>query len=164
MTLEKTIPLAGIPRGEIPKNHFTGLDVAAAGRRWIGTAYHHQASLRGVGCDCLGLVRGLWRELVGPEPATMPNYSPAWDEVAKRDDMVSLFRAHLVELGRDRRDAGDVMVFRMRPEAAAKHCGVMTEGGRFLHSQSGRGVVEIELNAWWQRRIVAMFAFPGVGL
>ena len=29
--------------------------------RWIGTPYRHQASLKGVGCDCLGLVRGVWR-------------------------------------------------------------------------------------------------------
>jgi len=27
-------------------------------RDWIGTPYRHQASLKGVGCDCLGLVRG----------------------------------------------------------------------------------------------------------
>jgi NlpC/P60 family putative phage cell wall peptidase len=31
-------------------------------RGWIGTPYRHQASLKGVGCDCLGLLRGVWRE------------------------------------------------------------------------------------------------------
>ena len=30
-------------------------------RDWIGTPYQHQASLKGAGCDCLGLVRGVWR-------------------------------------------------------------------------------------------------------
>src|SRR5215207_7343246 len=34
--------------------------IVAAARGWIGTPYHHQASVKGVGCDCLGLIRGLW--------------------------------------------------------------------------------------------------------
>lgn len=32
-------------------------DIVAAARGWIGTPYLHQASLKGVGTDCLGLVR-----------------------------------------------------------------------------------------------------------
>ncbi|MDA3887796.1 MAG: peptidase, partial [Allgaiera sp.] len=42
--------------------------VVAIARFWLGTPYHDQASLRDVGCDCLGLARGVWREVVGPEP------------------------------------------------------------------------------------------------
>ena len=47
-------------------------EIVEAARAWLGTPYHHQASLRGVGCDCLGLVRGVWRELYGPEPEAAP--------------------------------------------------------------------------------------------
>ena len=36
--------------------------IVAAARRWLGTPYHHQATRQGVGADCLGLVRGVWRE------------------------------------------------------------------------------------------------------
>ena len=43
-------------------------DIVAETRGWIGTPYRHQASLKGVGCDCLGLVRGVWRACVGDEP------------------------------------------------------------------------------------------------
>ena len=46
--------------------------VIAAARSWLGTPYHDQAILRGVGCDCLGLARGVWREVVGPEPFPIP--------------------------------------------------------------------------------------------
>src|SRR4051812_32701629 len=42
--------------------------IVAEARDWIGTRYRHQASLKGVGCDCLGLVRGVWRACVGDEP------------------------------------------------------------------------------------------------
>jgi NlpC/P60 family putative phage cell wall peptidase len=39
----------------------TRAQIVVATRDWIGTPYQHQASLKGVGCDCLGLVRGVWR-------------------------------------------------------------------------------------------------------
>ena len=39
--------------------------IVAAARGWLGTPYRHQASVRGEGADCLGLVRGVWRELIG---------------------------------------------------------------------------------------------------
>lgn len=41
--------------------------IVAETRDWIGTPYRHQASLKGVGCDCLGLVRGVWRAVVVTE-------------------------------------------------------------------------------------------------
>ena len=49
-----------------------GATVVAHARAWIGTPYEHQASCRGSGTDCLGLLRGLWRELLGAEPETPP--------------------------------------------------------------------------------------------
>ena len=50
--------------------------IVAAARAWIGTPYQHQASLIHVGCDCLGLVRGVRREVNGPEPEEAPPYTP----------------------------------------------------------------------------------------
>ncbi len=47
-------------------------------RGWLGTPYRHQASLKGEGADCLGLVRGVWRETVGAEPTELPAYQPGW--------------------------------------------------------------------------------------
>jgi cell wall-associated NlpC family hydrolase len=40
---------------------------AVAARGWLGTPFHWQASLKGVGCDCKGLVAGVARELGLPE-------------------------------------------------------------------------------------------------
>src|SRR5688572_25297534 len=54
--------------------------IVAAARDWIGTPYRHQASLKGVGCDCLGLVRGVWREHYGAEPEAPPPYRADWAE------------------------------------------------------------------------------------
>lgn len=41
----------------------TRADVVAQAREWIGTPFHHQARLKGVGVDCIGLVIGVAREL-----------------------------------------------------------------------------------------------------
>ncbi len=38
-------------------------DVVAEARRWVGTPYHHQAQLRGVGVDCVGLIVGVGKAL-----------------------------------------------------------------------------------------------------
>ena len=49
-----------------------GDQIVAAARRWIGTPYRHQASRIRVGADCLGLVRGVFEEVMGRENAAEP--------------------------------------------------------------------------------------------
>ena len=59
-----------------------GDEIVSAVREWLGTPYRHQASCKGAGCDCLGLLRGLWREVLGAEPEAIPAYSMDWSEPA----------------------------------------------------------------------------------
>jgi NlpC/P60 family putative phage cell wall peptidase len=133
-------------------------------RSWIGTPYLHQASRRGAGADCLGLVRGVWRELVGAEPVQVPAYTPDWSEARREEALWAAARLHLVARAGGEAAPGDVLLFRMREGSVAKHLGILTDGGaepRFVHAYSGHGVVENSLSAPWRRRIVAAFAFPG---
>ena len=137
-------------------------DVVAAARGWIGTPYRHQAACRGAGCDCLGLVRGVWRELYGTEPARVPAYTMDWSEPQGEERLWAAARAHLFAC-RGRLRPGDVILFRMRAGSVAKHLGIATETGaapRFVHAYSGQGVVESALSIPWARRVVAHFAFP----
>ena len=55
-------------------------DIVTAARGWLGTPYRHQGAARGAGCDCLGLIRGVWREVYGQEPEAVPAYSMDWSE------------------------------------------------------------------------------------
>ena len=128
-----------------------------AARGWLGTPYHHQASLRGVGCDCLGLLRGVWREVIGPEPEVMPPYSPDWDEAQGTEHMLRVCNRWLVPA-----EDGCVVVFRMRPGMVAKHCGIATPDGTLIHSHTGHGVHEVALTPWWRKRIAGRFNFPEV--
>ena len=141
----------------------SGDAVVAAARGWIGTPYVHQASARGAGTDCLGLLRGIWRELHGAEPAEVPAYTPDWSEPGRDEVLWRAARAHLVEKRLVERAAGDVLLFRMRDGLVAKHLGILAEVGAtpsFVHAYSGHGVVESPLSEPWIRRIVSCFDFP----
>lgn len=138
------------------------VDVA---RGWIGTPYVHQASLRGCGADCLGLLRGIWRELYGEEASAVPAYTSDWSEPQGDEHLWRALQERLLAKPLDDEADGDVILFRMRDRGVAKHLGLQSRIGdtaRFIHAYSGHGVLETALSAPWQRRIVARFAFPDV--
>ncbi|RKF12971.1 peptidase [Roseovarius spongiae] len=137
--------------------------IVTAARGWIGTPYLHQASCKGAGTDCLGLLRGVWREVLGAEPETPPAYSMDWSEPARIEALWAAARRHLCAKARLAAAPGDVLLFRMREGAIAKHLGIQGRTGAeasFIHAYSGHAVVESPLGAPWRRRIVARFTFP----
>jgi NlpC/P60 family putative phage cell wall peptidase len=137
--------------------------VVAAARGWIGTPYVHQASCKGAGCDCLGLLRGVWREVIGEEPETVPAYSKDWSEPEGEERLWRVGLRHMAVKRPDDQAEGDVLLFRMRDGAVAKHLGLQAQvgpGASFIHAYSGHGVIESALSAPWARRVVARFALP----
>lgn len=136
--------------------------VVEAARRWIGTPYRHQCSVRAVGCDCLGLVRGVWRELYGAEPAGLPAYTPDWGEVAGRETVLETAAAFLRPVADAALAPGHLLVFRWRAGMVAKHLGVATGPDRFIHAWEAAGVCEVSLGIHWRRRIAAVFSFPEI--
>lgn len=141
--------------------------VVVEARRWIGTPYCHQASLRGAGADCLGLLRGVWRATMGAEPEALPPYSADWSEASGDERLMAAALRHLMPIEPGEAGQGDVLLFRMRVAAPAKHVGLLaTEflaGGRIIHAYSGHGVRETHLIASWLRKLAAAFRFPERG-
>lgn len=139
-------------------------DIVQLARAWIGTPYHHQASVRGVACDCLGLVRGIWRERHGSEPEALPPYTPDWGEGGGQEVLLSAALRHLLPADQDEPLCpGDVVLFRMRAGAVAKHLGIISAAGeaaRFIHAYNAHGVVDSPLTTPWRNRIAARFRFP----
>ena len=157
-------------------------------RSWVGTPYVHQASCKGAGCDCLGLIRGVWRAVMGAEPETPPPYSPDWTAADGGESLLLAAARHLrpVWLDRPARTAlcdaghatedlppddeappgadeiapGDVLLFRYRSRLPARHAGIATGTGTMIHAREGIGVVTEPVVGWWHRHMAAVFAFP----
>lgn len=137
--------------------------VVEIAQSWIGTPYVHQASCKMAGCDCLGLIRGVWRGLYGAEPQDIPAYSWDWSEPQGHEDLWDALSSYMRPKPRECSDAGDVLLFRMRPSSVAKHLGIQAgtpKATTFIHSYTGHGVIETSLTNPWSRRIVARFSFP----
>ena len=134
-------------------------------RLWLGTPYRHQARCIGAGCDCLGLILGIWRALYGSLPAEPPAYSPDWAEAGEGEALLQAAGAWLVEKPLALIIPGDVLLFRIRERGAARHLGLYSApapGARFIHAYSGHAVTESPLSLPWRRRIAGCFAFPPI--
>ena len=139
----------------------TAQKVLGMAESWIGTPYRHQASLLGVGCDCLGLIRGIWRGLYGHEPELPPPYAPDWDERGGEDRLMAAAKRHFLTVpGMGEAQPGDLLLFRWRADAAAKHLGILAGPEHFIHAYEQAAVVRSALVPGWKRRIAGIFRFP----
>lgn len=141
-----------------------GVAVVAEAREWLGTPWHHQAPLKGVGCDCTGLVRGVigaFRPL--PPELQQMDYARMPDGVT----LLRLCREHLHEVSVADIAPGDVLAFTYGtdPQHMAIAADYVHGGLSMIHALDQRGrdpgrVVEHRIDTAWQRRIVAAFRVP----
>jgi NlpC/P60 family putative phage cell wall peptidase len=133
--------------------------------------------VRGAGCDCLGLLRGVWRDLMGDEPESAPPYSEDWAESSGREDMYAAFKRHFEEIDPLLLAPGDIALFRMLTRSPAKHCGIIGRelplplrveraccpravrgrGMTLIHSRANTRVTEEPLTAAWRRKLAYAF-------
>jgi NlpC/P60 family putative phage cell wall peptidase len=137
-------------------------EIVAATREWLGTPYHHQASERGVGADCIGLVRGVWRDIYGFDAEQPPAYSRDWAEASGDETLLAAATRHLCSIDPTTMKPGDVVVFRLRSGLIAKHAAILVSPQSFVHAMEGAPACEVPLAQWWRRRLAGAFAFPGV--
>lgn len=129
-------------------------------RTWCGTPYLHQASVKHIGCDCLGLLRGVWRELYGDEPELAPPYAPRWTETTEQDLLQIMADRYFMPKRPDEMvKMGDVMLFKYRQNMPARHVGIATFDAKFIHAYVGRGVVENRLSPWWLRHMSGHYSW-----
>ena len=136
--------------------------IVTEARRWIGTPYQHQASLIGIGADCLGLVRGVWRTCIGPEPEATGPYSADWAEATGQERLFAAGEKYFSRIEPASAEPGDVLLFRWRDHVPAKHLAIVTSPGMMIHAHDGANVAEVALAPWWQRRLAFAFTFPGI--
>lgn len=139
------------------------VDVA---RSWIGTPYRHQAAVKHVGCDCLGLVRGVWREVYGAEPEQPQPYTSNWAEETGVEALRDAARRHMIEIDvmpyrkRAPLPLATLILVRVKERGPAKHAAIVTGPQRIVHAYSGHAVAESDLPNAWMRRVAYLFDFP----
>ncbi|WP_176083411.1 NlpC/P60 family protein [Martelella sp. HB161492] len=140
-----------------------GERAVALAQDWIGTPYRHQAGKKGIGCDCLGLVRGVWCSLYGIDPFDGEPYSVDWAEHGGEERILAAARSYCgAPVALPMMEAGDLLVFRWQARFPAKHLGILADQQSFIHAYEQAGVIRSALVPSWRRRIAGVFRLPDI--
>ena len=107
--------------------------VAAVARAWVGTPYATHQSARGAGCDCVGLVRGVLRDLTGDD-VPVAGWNPDW-HIGRDDTLLAAIRAHADPVPVTAARPGHVVTWRWAGKT--RHVGILAPGGQYFHAPSG---------------------------
>jgi NlpC/P60 family putative phage cell wall peptidase len=124
-------------------------------RSWIGTPYQHQGRIKGVACDCIGLVIGMARAL------GLTDYDI--DGYGKRPDgnLRPVMESQLESVPLDAAQAADVVLFAWASHPL--HVGILSDPSHVIHAYlPNRRVVENIIDERWRGQIVAAYHMPGV--
>jgi NlpC/P60 family putative phage cell wall peptidase len=133
-------------------------------KTWVGTPYHHQAGVKGVGVDCAYLVARVGTGAgVLPSP-TIPPYTIEWAMHSKSEFMLDLIE----KFGGVKADyewplPGDILTFQYG--RAASHMGIMIDEKQFIHGHVGNGINRVVVNSLdgdFVKRLHAIYKYPGI--
>jgi len=152
---------------DIPIMPTTRAAIIASARGWVGTKFRHQASVKGQGCDCAGLVRGVMVE-AGAFPADYKTYLPK-DFLAYSRSPDGSMRSVCDGLFEpiNNPEPGDIGLFKWFkfPQHLA-FFGDYMHGGLSLIQALGptypNCVFEIRFDESWKRRMVQAYRIPGI--
>lgn len=132
--------------------------LVAAARRYVGTPFHHQGRLPGVGLDCAGVGICALRE-VGLACDDAVGYS----RLPKNGVFQSWFEARCERVDFALVFPGDFLTFAWRSEP--QHVAVVTDINPLMmvHAYSPEGrVIETHFDGMWQTRLRGAFRFRGL--
>lgn len=142
--------------------------IVTEARRWIGTPYQHQAAVRGVGADCVGLIRGVGFacDVLPPRPEEWAAFN-AYGRLPNPRRMREGMKTFLVELPAGAQRPGDIAWLAWRVDLPM-HLAILAEGLRgptIIHSFSDVGrVVEHGMTREWRDRVDSWWRYPGADL
>ena len=129
--------------------------IVAAARGWLGTRWHHQGRLKGVGVDCAGLIVCVGKEL-GLTSFDTTGYGHRPDSRELEEICHTNMKAIAIAKAR----AGDVLLIEV--DKMPQHLAFKTDIGMIHAFAPLRRVVEHRIDEDWQARVVAAFKMPGV--
>jgi len=135
---------------------------------WIGTPYVHQASLKLIGVDCIGLIRGVARG-VGLEDPFVCGKAREFEGYSQYPNPTLLTLAceeFMTRVKISEATLADVLVFNFvdRGISQPQHFGIIsrTNPNYIIHSLAGHKVVEHHLSPLWQARVMSAYQLRGV--
>jgi NlpC/P60 family putative phage cell wall peptidase len=140
--------------------------IVTQARTWLGTPFHHQARVKGKGCDCLGLIIGVVQELGLKDK--QGRLLASYDEVtySRRPSgayLIAKLSSTLDEVPIDNAQPGHLALFTM--SGNPQHLGILTNyddtgalGLIHCNVRSG-GVVEHRLDEFWRARVIKVFTW-----
>jgi NlpC/P60 family putative phage cell wall peptidase len=136
--------------------------IVSEAREWIGTPWKHQASVKGVGCDCIGLIRGIARA-VGLTDPFVTGEAARFAGYGRTPDADLLLEACGDYLDPGQGALGDILV--MRFEKEPQHFALISclAPRRIIHAYAqARKVAENGMDRLWLSRIVRTYSFRGI--
>ena len=108
---------------------------------WIGTPWAFRESCKGVGCDCLGLVRGVYAEIEEIDAPEVPPLRNDWAADQGRA-LVTALAHYLTPIPVAKAGPGCVVAVRIGAGRVV-HCGILAEDNTFIHAIERYGVVRV---------------------
>ena len=137
----------------------TRAQLVAAARLWLDTPFKHQATVRGVGVDCSGLLRGVAADL-GLPIVSRTDYGRSPDADSAR--LLAEVSQNLDPIEVSEARAGDVLLFWFDSPDRPYHFAIVTDVG-ILHTYTRvRKVVETSLSDGWRSRIHSAWRVRGL--
>ena len=133
-------------------------------KEWVNTPYHHQAAVKQVGCDCIGLLVGVWTKLLGNLPVQPPIYSPQWHLHQDESQLIHVLKNtyEFVEVNASSPPLGSVLCFGLKGRPA-HHAAIVSGENKFIHSYATpKKVVEVTLDESWKKRLTLILDYPMV--
>lgn len=131
-------------------------------KTWIGTTWQHQAALKGVACDCVGLCRGVYEQVERVTVKVPKNYSATWHLFKDAEKLYTECCNYLQEIPLDEIKPGDVLLFGFG-KGPASHMAILSENDTLIHSYAEVGrVVQNSFDDYWYSKLRFAFRFPGV--
>lgn len=129
-------------------------EISAAALAMVGTPFHAQGRLPGVGLDCIGVVVCIARQL------SIPHSDLTAYPMRPNGMLQPLLGAQLVRVHREPQE-GDVLLMSFVGEP--HHVAVMVEGDRIVHAYATvRKCVLQSYTDHWRSKVRAVYEFPGV--
>jgi NlpC/P60 family putative phage cell wall peptidase len=147
-----------------------GTEVVAEAREWLGTRWHHQAAVKGVGTDCIGLVRGVCARL-GLTPSDIMSSVAAspfigYGRTPYEGRLESACATFFTPITAEQAKPGDMVLISF-DSVIPHHVGLLGDypagGFSLIHAyMPSRKVIESRLDAVWLSRVVSYWRLPGV--